>query len=122
VSAASMPRIRCENSVTLVPSVSLGASQHGQSKSTRPFPNIDPPSPAMKISESLLGILRCPETRQPLVLANANQIAAIQDALPGENITEALVREDKLAAYPIDDGYPVLLLDRQLRRSGGAAW
>jgi uncharacterized protein YbaR (Trm112 family) len=76
----------------------------------------------MKISESLLGILRCPETRQPLVLANANQIAAIQDALPGENITEALVREDKLAAYPIDDGYPVLLLDRQLRRSGGAAW
>ena len=76
----------------------------------------------MKVSESLLGILRCPETRQPLFLASSDQIAGIQDALPGEIITGALVREDKLAAYPIDDGYPVLLLDRQLRRSCGGAW
>ncbi|MCB1095351.1 MAG: Trm112 family protein [Verrucomicrobiae bacterium] len=76
----------------------------------------------MKLSASILSILRCPETRQSLLLASAEQIAAMQEALPGKNIAEALVREDKQCAYPIDDGFPVLLLDRQLRRPDGGSW
>ena len=67
----------------------------------------------MPISESLLQRLRCPESRQPLKLATPGQLEAINDRLE-ESVGEALVREDQKRAYPIRDGFPVLLLEEAI--------
>lgn len=82
--------------------------------------------------DALLEILRCPETGQPLARATGVQLSAINarketggagdPQQPDTTITAALVREDGLVAYPIADGYPVLLLDRQLRSPDGSGW
>jgi len=70
----------------------------------------------MEISDELLAALRCPETRQKLAVATAEQLARINGALgQGAALEGALIREDQQAAYPIDDGFPVLLLERQIR-------
>jgi len=70
----------------------------------------------MEISEELLAALRCPETKQKLTLASDGQLArinaGIQDAA---KIEGALIREDQRVAYPIDDGFPILLLSRQIK-------
>lgn len=56
---------------------------------------------------SLLDLLCCPETHQPLRPATAEELARL-----GE--TAALVREDGRAAYPIRDDIPLLVLEEQL--------
>lgn len=70
----------------------------------------------------MLAVLRCPETRQPLSLATPEQISDLDCAVDGTTITHALMREDGQVAYPVDDGYPVLLLDRQIRKPDGGSW
>lgn len=84
----------------------------------------------MMLSAELLSILRCPETRQPVRLASADELArAAQEGsrdrsgnpvpLPLEG---GLVREDGALLYPIRHGIPVMLPEEAiaLRNEGMA--
>jgi len=80
----------------------------------------------MAISQELLDILVCPETKQPVVLAESDLLeklnAQIQDGTlknrVGETVSEvidgALVREDKRCCYPIRDDIPIMLIDEAI--------
>ncbi len=77
----------------------------------------------MAIDQQLLDILACPETKEPVSLADEALIARINAAIEartlhnraGEKITEridgGLVREDKKYLYPIRDDIPIMLID-----------
>lgn len=71
----------------------------------------------------LLAILRCPETHQPLRLAEAKNIEQLNTRIgkgelrnrAGQVISEplsgGLVREDGQWLYPVHAGLPILLID-----------
>ncbi len=75
------------------------------------------------ISDDLLSILVCPDNRTPLALADESLLGALNQAITagrlknnaGDDVTEklsaALVRQDRMVAYPIVDRIPILLLD-----------
>jgi uncharacterized protein YbaR (Trm112 family) len=56
---------------------------------------------------ALLDLLCCPETRQPLREATAEEIERL-------GLGVALVREDGRVAYPIRDGIPMLVPDEAI--------
>ena len=58
---------------------------------------------------SLLDILCCPETRQPLRFATAEELSRLTPAPDA-----ALVREDGRIAYPIRDRIPLLVIEEQI--------
>ncbi len=78
------------------------------------------------VSSDLIEILVCPETRQPVKLASADQLAALNRKIEagelrnrgGESVAkqleEALVREDGKVLYPVDDGIPVMLVEESI--------
>lgn len=80
----------------------------------------------MPISQELLEILVCPETKQPVALADDALIARINADIEAgrlrnrggdsvsEPITEGLVREDGKIVYVIDDGIPVMLIEESI--------
>jgi uncharacterized protein YbaR (Trm112 family) len=80
----------------------------------------------LPIDRELLDILVCPETRQPVRVASADQIAALNKKIDvgelrnrgGEPvraaIREGLVREDGKVLYPVDDGIPVMLVEQSI--------
>jgi len=77
----------------------------------------------MAIDQQLLDILACPETKEPVSLADETLLAKINAAIEagnlhnraGEKIKEkidgGLVREDKEYLYPIRDEIPIMLID-----------
>ena len=77
----------------------------------------------MPVSSELLEILVCPETKQPVTLADERVLAALNTKIDagtlrnrGGNqvekpVTEGLVREDGRVLYPVDDGIPVMLIE-----------
>ena len=77
----------------------------------------------MAIDQKLLDILACPETKEPVSLADEELIAKINTAITtgalqnrgGETVTEkidgGLVREDRKYLYPIRDDIPIMLID-----------
>ena len=80
-------------------------------------------STATAVDPELLAILRCPESLQPLRLADDSQIqrllqqarqAGLQN-LAGTNVAAefeaVLIREDGKRAYLVRDGIPVMLID-----------
>jgi uncharacterized protein YbaR (Trm112 family) len=79
-------------------------------------------SPIM-IDPELLEILACPETHQPLAMADAELVSALNAAAEAgglKNVGGAavagsldggLLREDGAIVYPIRDRIPVLLVD-----------
>lgn len=69
-------------------------------------------------SPELIAELRCPETRQSLSLANAELLARIVADSGRESLEGALIRADGLRAYPIEDGFPVLLIDDAIDITG----
>ena len=80
----------------------------------------------MSVSEELLEILVCPETKQPIALASEELLSKLaQDIEAGkvrnrggekitQPITEGLVREDGKILYPVDDGIPVMLIEESI--------
>lgn len=79
--------------------------------------------PSQPLDPELLAILACPETHQPLHLADAALLAELNDRIGkgevrnvgGESVDApleaGLVREDRGVVYPIRDAIPVLLVD-----------
>ncbi len=80
----------------------------------------------MAISKELLEILACPETKQPLSLADAATVESLNERIRqgqvtnrgGETVTEpmeaGLIREDGQYLYPIRDDIPVMLIDESV--------
>jgi uncharacterized protein YbaR (Trm112 family) len=80
----------------------------------------------MPVDSELLSILVCPETRQPVRLAAADQLEAVNRRIRAgelrnrggdpvkEPIQEGLVREDGKVLYPVDDGIPVMLVEQSI--------
>jgi uncharacterized protein YbaR (Trm112 family) len=78
------------------------------------------------IDRELLEILVCPETKQPVQLAEAAMVDRINAAIArggvtnrgGDAVTEGisggLVREDGKLLYPIRDDIPIMLIDEAI--------
>ena len=81
----------------------------------------------MALSPDLLEILRCPEDRTKLELADAALLGKLNAAIAAGKVTNregqavsdkvdaALVREDKAVLYPVRDDIPVMLVDEQIK-------
>lgn len=82
------------------------------------------------ISEELLHILACPETRQDLVLADQQLIQKINALITKgvlrnraqekivKEISGGLIRQDRKYLYPIRESIPVLLIDEAIGLEG----
>jgi uncharacterized protein YbaR (Trm112 family) len=78
------------------------------------------------INPDLLGILRCPETRQKLTPATADVIAQLNTRIAAgqlrsrndqpvtEKLDGGLVREDGKWLYPVRQNIPVMLIDEAI--------
>ena len=78
------------------------------------------------IDKELLDILACPETKEPVHLAEQELVDSVNARIEkGEvvnrgkkpvekKIDGGLVREDGAYLYPIDDGIPVMLIDEAI--------
>ena len=78
------------------------------------------------ITDELLGMLRCPESRQPLKRGNADLVVQVNreiaagrlhnraGQLLAKPVDGLLVREDDRLAYPIVDDIPILLADEAM--------
>ena len=75
------------------------------------------------ISKELLAILVCPESRDPLDIADDDVLAVVNRAIAAgkvttkggapvtEKISAGLIRRDRAVLYPIIDRIPILLAD-----------
>jgi uncharacterized protein YbaR (Trm112 family) len=80
----------------------------------------------MPISQELLDILVCPETKQPVAPADAKLIDRVNTEIEAgrlrnrggnkisDPITEGLLREDGKIVYIVDDGIPVMLIEESI--------
>jgi uncharacterized protein YbaR (Trm112 family) len=83
----------------------------------------------MSVSEELLEILVCPETKQPVAPASEELLRKLAADIEagrlrnrgGETLTrpirEGLVREDGRILYPVEDGIPVMLIEESIELS-----
>ncbi len=80
----------------------------------------------MPVSQDLLDILVCPETKQPVKPAGDELLAQINDQIKagslrnrgGDTVSnaihEGLLREDGQILYVVDDGIPVMLIEESI--------
>jgi uncharacterized protein YbaR (Trm112 family) len=80
----------------------------------------------MPVSQELLEILVCPETKQPVTPASVELIAQINQQIEagslrnrgGDTVSKAveegLLREDGKILYVVDDGIPVMLIEESI--------
>ena len=83
----------------------------------------------MPVSQDLIEILVCPETRQPVALAPDDLLSKLNGEIQAGSlrnrggdpveaeITEALLREDGKILYVVDDGIPVMLIEESIELS-----
>lgn len=82
------------------------------------------------IDQELLDILVCPETKQPVRVADAGLLARVNAAVESgsltnrggqavsQPVTEGLVREDEGVLYPVRDEIPIMLVDEAIPLDG----
>jgi uncharacterized protein YbaR (Trm112 family) len=80
----------------------------------------------MPVSQDLLDILVCPETKQPVALASPDLLAKLNGKIDSgslrnrggdtvkQRIAEGLCREDGKILYIVDDGIPVMLIEESI--------
>ena len=80
----------------------------------------------MPVSQELLEILVCPETKQPVTPAGVELIAQINQQIEAGSlrnrgggtvskaVEEGLLREDGKILYVVDDGIPVMLIEESI--------
>lgn len=85
------------------------------------------------VDQDLLDLLVCPETKQPVRLADADLLERLNQAIAAgsvttrggdpvtETVTEGLVRDDGAVLYPVRDDIPIMLIDEALPLTGTAA-
>jgi len=78
------------------------------------------------VDEELLDILVCPESKQPVRLADAELLGVVNTAIRGgsvvntggepvtDPVAEGLVREDGDRLYPVRDDIPIMLIDEAI--------
>jgi uncharacterized protein YbaR (Trm112 family) len=81
------------------------------------------------VDQSLLDILVCPETKQPLRTADAAVLdrlnASIREGAVSNRggqpvsvpVEEGLLRDDGTVLYPVRDGIPIMLIDESITLS-----
>jgi len=84
----------------------------------------------MTLDPDLLDILVCPESRQPVAMADAGLLARLNAAIEsgdtvnrggdpvGDPVTEGLLREDGQVLNPVREGIPIMLIDESIEVSG----
>lgn len=80
----------------------------------------------MAIDQELLEILVCPETHQPIKLADEALLSTLNGQIKAKTLknrqgqmveaelSEALVRDDGKCVYLVDDGIPNMLIDERV--------
>ena len=80
----------------------------------------------MTVDPQLIEILVCPETRRPVRLASAEELARVNAGVRSgtlrnrggakveRELSEALVRDDGRVLFPVDDGIPSMLLEESI--------
>ena len=71
----------------------------------------------LPLSPQVLAQLRCPKSHQALHLATEDEL--LQWRQIDSETEQFLVTDDGEIAYPLEDGYPILLLDRALKKADG---
>ena len=82
--------------------------------------------PNPELDQDLLAILACPETKEPVALADDELVARVNAAIAaggvtsrdGQAVTRALetglLRQDGKVLYPVRGGIPIMLIDESI--------
>ncbi|MDE2975606.1 MAG: hypothetical protein OXU64_12945 [Gemmatimonadota bacterium] len=84
----------------------------------------------MRLDPELLAILVCPESKQPVAMAEPELLDRLNTAAESGRVftragdpvagpvTEGLLREDGRVLYPVREGIPIMLVDESVEVSG----